>query len=74
MAKMPLAKHQDMVEAFPSDRANQPLIIAILPWRLWRCRLIPNTHHPNAPGEGLAVGAVPIAPSANHLDEIMPLQ
>ncbi len=28
MAKMPLAKHQDMVKAFPSD---QPLTIAILP-------------------------------------------
>jgi hypothetical protein len=29
---MPLAKHQDMVKAFPSDRSDQPLTIAILPW------------------------------------------
>src|SRR5512143_3089070 len=30
---MPLAKHQDMVKAFPCDRPDQPLTIAILPWR-----------------------------------------
>ncbi len=44
---MPLAKHHDMVKAFPSDRSNQPLTIAI--------------HRPKAPDEGLAINAVPIA-------------
>jgi hypothetical protein len=29
MPKMPLAKYHDMVKAFPSDRPNQPLTMAM---------------------------------------------
>jgi hypothetical protein len=61
MTKMPLAKHQDMVKAFASDRTDQPLTIAVLPWRPWRGRTIPNAHRPKAPGEDFAVYAIPIA-------------
>src|SRR5262249_29445582 len=61
MTKMPLAKHHDMVKAFPSDRPDQPFTIAILPWRLRRGWSIPNAHRPKAPDEDLAVDTVPIA-------------
>ena len=61
MAKMPLAKHYHMIKAFPSDRPNQPLTIAILPRRPRRGRPIPNAHRTKAPGEDLAINAVPIA-------------
>src|SRR6266702_4544456 len=61
MPKMPLAKYHDMVKAFPSDRPNQPLTIAILPWRPRRDRPIPNTDRAKAPDKDLAINAVPIA-------------
>ncbi len=61
MPKMPLAKYHDMVKAFPADRPNQPLTIAILPWRPRRRRPIPNTHRTKAPDKDLAINAVPIA-------------
>jgi hypothetical protein len=61
MPKMPLAKYQDMVKALASDRPNQPLTMAILPWRPRRDRPIPNTHCSKAPDEDLAINAVPIA-------------
>ena len=52
--KMPLTKYHDVVKAFPSDRSDQPLTIAILPWRPRRGRPIPNTHRPKAPDEDFA--------------------
>jgi hypothetical protein len=61
MAKMPLAKHNDMVEAFPSDRTDQPLTIAVLPWRSRRDWPIPNTHRPEASDEDITVDTGPIA-------------
>jgi hypothetical protein len=33
MAQVPVAEHDDMIKAFPSDRADQPLSMSILPWR-----------------------------------------
>ena len=61
---MPLAKYHDMVKAFPSDRPDQPLTIAILPWRPRRSRPIPNTHRTKAPDEDLAINAIIIYPLA----------
>src|ERR1035437_10281935 len=58
---MPLAKHDNMVKAFLSDRADQPLTISILPWRSRRGWPIPNGHRPKMPYEDVAVDAVPIA-------------
>src|SRR5215469_525119 len=58
---MPLTKDHDMVKAFPSDRANQPLTMAILPWRARRGRPISNTHRTKASDKDLAINAVPIA-------------
>src|SRR3974390_3246244 len=61
MPKVPLPKYHDMVKAFPSDRPNQPLTIAILPRRPRRGRPIPNAHRPKTPDKDLAINAVPIA-------------
>src|SRR5665647_3101951 len=61
MSKMPLAKYDDMVKAVASDRADEPLTIAILPWRSRRSWSISNTHRPKTPDKDIAVDAVPIA-------------
>jgi hypothetical protein len=41
MLKVPLAEHNNMIKTIPSDRADEPLGIAILPWRSRRDRPIP---------------------------------
>ena len=58
---MPLAKDDDMIKTFPSDRANQPLRMSILPWRLWRGWPVTNTDRAKPPGEKFAVDPVAIA-------------
>ena len=35
MPQVPRAEHHDMVETFPTDRADQTLRIAVLPGRMW---------------------------------------
>jgi hypothetical protein len=58
---VPLAEDNDMVKTFPSDRANQPFRMAILPWRVWRGWPVTNAHSTKPPGEKFAVGPVVIA-------------
>ena|ERR1700731_3616164 len=41
---MPLAEDDDMVKAFPPDRANQPFRMPILPWRAGRGWPVTNAH------------------------------
>ena len=43
-AQVSFSEHDQVVDAFPSDRADQPLRVPILPWRPGRDRLVPNTH------------------------------
>ena len=43
-AQVCLAEHDQLVDTFPSDRADQSLCVPILPWRPRRDRLIPNAH------------------------------
>ena len=35
MPQVPLAEHNDMIETFPADGADQALRIAVLPGRTW---------------------------------------
>jgi len=49
MPKVPLAKHDNMIKAVPSDRADEPLTITILPWRSRGGRPIPDAHCPKTP-------------------------
>jgi hypothetical protein len=59
--KMPLVKYANIIKAIPSDRTDEPLTIAILPWQSRRGCPIPNAHRRKTPDEDIAVGAVPIA-------------
>ncbi len=58
---MPLAKHDDMIKTFPSDRADQPFATSILPRRSWRGRSVTNPYGAKTPCEYLAIDAVAIA-------------
>jgi hypothetical protein len=55
VAQVPLAKDDDLIKAFPPDRANQPFRMAILPWRLGRGWPVTNAHGAKPPGENLAI-------------------
>src|SRR5215471_12874192 len=60
MTKMPFAEHDDVIEAVPADRANDPLRISILPWRPRRGRSVPYAHGSKAPDEDLAISGISI--------------
>ena len=58
---MSLAEDDDMIKAFPSDRADQPFSMSILPWRSWRGWSVTNAHDAKPPFEKRAVDAVAVA-------------
>src|SRR6478735_12779632 len=60
MPQMLLAKHDHMIEAFASDRADQPFSVTVLPRRSRCCRSVANAHRANAPRKCLAVDTVAI--------------
>src|SRR5665213_3096461 len=60
MAKVPFAKHDDMVDAFPTDRADEPFDIGVLPGRARRGRSISDAERPKAPGDDLPISAISI--------------
>src|SRR6476646_3073701 len=60
MAKMPLAEHDNMVQASASDRTDRPFTISILPRRSRRGRPIPNAHRPKAADEDVTVDGVAV--------------
>src|SRR3954470_8572429 len=60
MTQMMLAKHDQVIKAFASDRADQSFGTAVLPWRSRRCRSVANAHRPNAARKCLAIDAVSI--------------
>ena len=57
---MPLSKHDDIVQAFPSDRADQPFGISVLPWRSRRSRPVTNAHRPKTADENVTVDSVAV--------------
>ena len=61
MAQVSFAEDDDMIKTFPSDRANQPFRMPILPWRLGCSWPVANAHRAKPPFEYLAVGAIAIA-------------
>jgi hypothetical protein len=60
VAQVPLAEHDDMIKAFPSDRAYQPFSMSILPRRFRRGWPVTNAYRTKTPGEYLAVDPVPM--------------
>src|SRR5260370_32706095 len=61
VAQVSLAEDDNMIEAFPSDRANQAFSMFILPWRSGRGWSVANAHGAKSPFEYLAVDAVAVA-------------
>jgi hypothetical protein len=60
MAKVLLACHHNMIQAFSADRANQALHTTILPRRAWRGWTIANPERANAPDKYAAITRIPI--------------
>src|SRR5712691_9541298 len=61
MAKVPLAKHNDMIKAIPPDRSDKPLRTSILPRRPWCDRPIPYAHRSETAEKDIAIDAIPVA-------------
>ena len=57
---MPLAKHNDIVQAIPPDRADQPFRIPVLPWRPRRYRPVTNAHRLKTADENVTVDGVAV--------------
>ena len=60
MAKVLLAKHNDMVKAIPPDRSDKPLRTSVLPRRSWCNRPIPYAHRSKTAGKDIAIDAIPV--------------
>ena len=60
MTKMPLAEHDNMVQAIASDRTDRPFTISILPRRSRRGWPIPDAHRPKAADEDVAVDSIAV--------------
>src|SRR3979411_1106770 len=61
VTEVALAEHNNVVEAFPSDRTDQPFGMSVLPWGTRRRRPIANTHGSKSSDENFAIRAIPIA-------------
>src|SRR3954452_5130462 len=60
MTQMMLAKHDQVIKAFASDRADQSFGVTVLPWRSRRCRSVANAHRSDSARKCLSVDPVPI--------------
>src|SRR5262249_4428434 len=59
-AQVRLPKYDHVVETSPSDRADQPLDVGILPRRSGRSRLVPSAHRAQPLPEDGAIRSVPV--------------
>src|SRR5208337_3773577 len=57
---MPFAKHNDMIQAIPPDRADQASRISVFPWRSRCSRPVTNAHRTKATNENVAVNSVAV--------------
>ena len=57
---MPFANHYDVVKAFPSNRANHPLRIGVLPRRAWRDDRLPDVQHLRLTRKSFAIDLIPV--------------
>src|SRR5271166_6426057 len=57
---MPFAKHNNVVQAIPPDRADQAFRISVLPWRSRCSRPVTNAHRTKATNEDVAVNSVAV--------------
>ena len=59
-AQVRLPKYDHVVETFPSDRADQPLDVRVLPRRSGSGRLVPNAHGTQPLPEDHAIRSVSV--------------
>ena len=57
---MALAKYNNVVKAFPSDRTDQPFGISVLPRGARRCWSVANAYRSESANKDLAIGPVPV--------------
>jgi hypothetical protein len=55
---MPLAEDNDLIKAFASDQADQPVRVSIPLWRSSCGRSLTNPHRAKTPFEYLAIDAI----------------
>jgi hypothetical protein len=60
-AQMCLPEHDHVVEAFPSDRADQSLCVPVLPRGAWRNGFVANAHGAYPAGDNSTVNSVTVA-------------
>src|SRR5712675_1211348 len=61
VTEVPLAEHNNVVKAFPSDRTDQPFGISILPRGAWRRWPVANARRSKSSDEDIAIGLIAIA-------------
>jgi hypothetical protein len=61
LAKMGFAEDQDMVQAFSSDRADEPFGVTDLPRRLGCGPSIPNPHRSKTSAYDMAIGGISVS-------------
>src|SRR5512139_3573327 len=57
-AQLRLAEHNDLIQAFAAQRADQTFGNAILPWRATCDRPVTDAHRSDTGGENMSIGAV----------------
>src|SRR6266700_8041597 len=60
VTKMSFAYYDDMIDAFPADRTDEPFSISVLPWGARRRRPIANAHGSKSSDEDLVIGPIHI--------------
>src|SRR6266404_9401031 len=60
VTEVSLAKHNNVVKAFPADRTNQPFGICVLPRGTRRCWSVANAHRSESADKDLTIGPVPV--------------
>src|SRR5260370_11026150 len=61
VTEVQLSEHNNVVKAFPSDRAAQPFGGSILPRGAWRRWSVANAHRSKSSDEDIAIGLIAIA-------------
>jgi hypothetical protein len=60
VTEVALAEYNDVVNAFPADRTDQPFSISILPRGARRRRSIANAYRSESADKDLTIGPVPV--------------
>src|ERR1700736_5542583 len=60
VTEVAFAEYNDVVEAFPSDRTDQPFGISVLPWGTRRRRSVADAYRSESADKDLTIGPVPV--------------